>query len=358
MSYFHPLKIKDIRKETADAVVITFDIPSNLKQDYIFNSGQHLTLKAYIYGQEIRRSYSICAAPQENTLKVAVKRLENGIFSNYANSSLKKGQLLDVMLPMGKFSPSLDKTHSKNYLLVAAGSGITPIISILKDILNTEPTSSITVIYGNRNTRSVMFKEELEGLKNLNLERLNLYFVLSREKMDAPLLSGRIDKEKCNAFFNTILNPKQFDEIFICGPEGMVFDMQETLLERGVSKNIIHTELFTTPGQTVQNKVEAKREFDPKKESLVTIKLDTKTFEFPLKYGAETILDAALEQGADLPFACKGGVCCTCRAKLVEGKVDMTINFGLEPDELEAGFILTCQAHPRSEKIVVDFDQK
>ena len=358
MSYFHPLKIKEIKKETSDAVVISFDVPDNLKNDYKFISGQHLTLKTHLNGEEIRRSYSICSAPYENTLKVAVKRLENGIFSNYANSSLKKGQTLEVMLPMGKFSPTLEKVNSRNYLLVAAGSGITPIISILKSILADEPKSTVTLIYGNRNTRSIMFKEELEGLKNLFLERLNLHFVLSREKLDAPLLSGRIDKDKCNAFFKSIINPTLFDEAFICGPEGMVFAMQDSLIENGVLKNKIHTELFTTPGQTIKAMDTVKKQFDPKKESMVTIKLDTKTFEFPLNYGAETILDAALEQGADLPFACKGGVCCTCRAKLVEGKVDMMVNFGLEPDELEAGFILTCQSHPRSEKVVIDFDQK
>lgn len=358
MSYFHTLKIKDLRKETSDAVVLTFDVPDNLKKDYNFISGQHLTLKTNIDGEEVRRSYSICSAPHEGSLKVAVKKIENGLFSNFANSQLKKGQTLEVMQPMGKFSPDINKDMGKTYLLVAAGSGITPIISILKTILITEPQSQVTLIYGNKNTRSIMFKEELEGLKNIFLERLNIHFVMSREKLDAPLLSGRIDKEKCALFLKYLVDAKQLDEVFICGPEGMVFDMKDTLIANGVETRKIRTELFTTPGQVTQKSEVASKSFDPKKESLVTIKLDTKTFEFPLNYGAETILDAALQQGADLPFACKGGVCCTCRAKLVEGEVDMALNFGLEPDELEAGFILTCQAHPRSEKVVVDFDQK
>lgn len=358
MSYFHSLKVSSIKKETTEAVIIEFDVPKELQKDYFFNPGQHLTLKTDIDGAEVRRSYSICAAPFENKLKVAVKKLEGGLFSNFANSVLKKGHNLDVMTPMGKFSPKISRDKKEHYLLVAAGSGITPIISIMKTLLKEHPNCMISLIFGNRSTKSVMFKEEIEDLKNMYLGRINIFFVLSREKIDAPLLSGRIDTEKCNLFFDSVMDISTIDEAFICGPDKMVFDVKESLLAHKFQEKKIHTELFTTPGQNIVDKTVVKKDFDPKKESLVTIRLNSQTIEFPLKYGAETVLDAALDQGADLPFACKGGVCCTCRAKLVEGEVDMMVNYGLEPDEIEAGFILTCQSHPRSEKIVVDFDQK
>lgn len=361
MSYFHSLKIKDIKKETADAVVITFDVPEDLNEEFKFLPGQHLTLKVEIDGSEIRRSYSICTAPYEKSIKVAVKRMEGGIFSNYAITTLKRGNNLDVMPPQGRFSPKLDGRNAKKYLLIAAGSGITPIISIIKTILNTEPESDITLIYGNRNTRSVMFKEELEGLKNLFLNRLTLYFVLSREKVDAPILTGRIDKEKCQLFFSKLIPVKELSAAYICGPETMVLSAKEELMSHGMAENQIHIELFTTPGQVFGAALDSTKHisnFDASSESMVTLRLNGKTYEFPLKYSGVNILDAALEEGVDLPFACKGGVCCTCRAKLTQGKVDMTVNYGLEPDELEAGFILTCQSHPRTENITVDFDIK
>ncbi|GAB1398041.1 MAG TPA: phenylacetate-CoA oxygenase/reductase subunit PaaK [Saprospiraceae bacterium] len=358
MKYFHSLKLTEVRKETPDAVVLTFEVPAELRKEFTFTPGQHLTLKTTIDNEEVRRSYSICAAPFEDTLSVAIKKIDNGIFSTYANTKLSKGHQLDVMLPMGKFSPKLNSSNNKNYMLIAAGSGITPVISIVKSILTQEPKSKVTLLFGNRNTRSVMFKEELEALKNQYLDRFNLHFIMSREKLDAPILNGRIDKHKLSLFFKYLTDPTSIDEVFICGPEEMVFEAQDALQQHGIPKKAIHTELFTTPGQVVQESTQVQKTFDSAKESMITIKLDSKTIEFPLKYGAETILDAAMQQGADLPFSCKGGVCCTCRAKLVEGEVDMTRNFGLEPDELEAGFILTCQSHPRSEKVVVDFDQK
>jgi len=361
MSYFHSLKVKELKKEAVDALIITFEIPEALKEQFIFLPGQHLTLKTDIDGTEIRRSYSICAAPHENIIKVAVKKMEGGVFSNYALNTLKKGHALDVMAPLGRFTPKLDSKSAKNYLLIAAGSGITPVISILKTILYTEPNSNITLIYGNRNTKSVMFKEELEDLKNRFLNRLTLYFVLSREKVDAPILNGRIDREKCQRFFTKLLPVKDFNAAYICGPEGMVLAAKEELIAQGMPENQVHLELFTTPGQVfgaaLDNSVHTVN-YDASSESMVTLKLNGKTYEFPLKYSGVNILDAALEEGVDLPFACKGGVCCTCRAKLASGKVDMTVNYGLEPDELEAGFILTCQSHPRTDKITVDFDIK
>lgn len=361
MAHFHSLKIKDLKKETNDAVTISFDIPEKLKEEFHFKPGQHLTIRMDMNGNEIRRSYSICTAPHEDVIKVAVKKIDSGLFSNYANLNLKKGHLLEVMPPLGRFSPHIDADKEGNYLLIAAGSGITPIISILKTILYSEPKSTVTLIYGNKNTRSIMFKEELEDLKNIFLERLNLFFLLSREKLDAPLLSGRIDREKLDLFFSKVLSLEEFTDAFLCGPESMVLTAKEMLKSRNMPEKNIHLELFTTPGQDVAAvalKANEIPDFDPASESMVSLKLDGKTYEFNLKYNAESILDAALLQGADLPYACKGGVCCTCRAKLVEGEVDMTVNFGLEHDEVEAGFILTCQSHPRSEKLIVDFDIK
>ena len=361
MSHFHSLKVRELKKETNDAVTISFDIPKELKEEFHFKPGQHLTIRMEMDGNEIRRSYSICTAPHEDTIKVAVKKIDSGLFSNFANLNLKKGHTLDVMAPLGRFSPNIDPDKEGNYLLIAAGSGITPIISILKTVLYSEPKSNVTLIYGNRNTRSIMFKEELEDLKNIFLERLTLYFLLSREKLEAPILSGRIDKEKLQLYFDKVLKVEEYTDAFLCGPEGMVLDAKSELLARGMPEKKVHLELFTTPGQTpgsIAIKDDQIPSFDPSSESMVSLKLDGKTYEFSLKYNAESLLDAALGQGADLPYACKGGVCCTCRAKLVEGEVDMTVNFGLEHDEVEAGFILTCQSHPRSEKLIVDFDIK
>lgn len=356
--HFEQLRVKEVRKETDDCVSISFEIPAELQQQFQFIQGQHITLRTTINGEDVRRSYSICSSPMESELRVAVKKVPQGLFSTYANEQLKTGDKLDVMPPMGKFYTPLNAQQKKNYVGFAAGSGITPLLSIIKTTLLTEPHSSFTLVFGNRNRHSIIFREALEALKNKYMNRFRVIHILSREKTDTILNDGRIDAEKCLALFEKTINLSQTDEFFLCGPEEMIFSVKAVLEENGVDKKKIHFELFTTPGQEQKNNSTQNISVDTQPKSRITVKLDGISFDFDLAKNGPAILDAALKQGADLPYACKGGVCCTCRAKLVEGEVDMDVNYGLEPDEIEQGFILTCQSHPRSGKVVVDFDVK
>jgi ring-1,2-phenylacetyl-CoA epoxidase subunit PaaE len=357
-AHFHKLKIKEVRRETPECVSIAFDVPEELKEHFLYKQGQYLTIRTNINGEEIRRSYSVCSSPFDNELRIAVKKIDEGIFSGYANEQLKKGDEIEAMPPMGKFFTQLNEAHKKSYVAFAAGSGITPVLSIIKTTLYTEPNSQFTLVYGNRNRHSIIFKEDIEAIKNKFINRFRVIHILSREKMDAPINFGRIDGEKCKALFENIIDAAGTDEFFICGPEEMIFSVKRFLEERSVDRKKIHFELFTTPEikkQTTNiNKTNSSSDFKSK----VTIKLDGTSFDFDLAFEGDSILNAALKLGADLPFACKGGVCCTCRAKLINGEVDMDANFSLEPEEIEQGFILTCQSHPRTEKVVVNFDIK
>ena len=358
MSKFHPLKVKEIRKETDDAVSVVFDVPSELKEAYQFKQGQYLTFKKEINGEEIRRNYSVCVSPLENELRIAVKKVPGGRFSTFANDNLKVGDVLETMTPMGRFYTEMNPANEKNYVGFAGGSGITPIMSILKTVLQSEPKSTFTLFYGNRGFDSIIFREALEKLKNEYMDRLIVHHIFSEEKLEGELFNGFITAEKCQQFAKYLFDVKKVDEFFICGPEPMMLAIREGLESLDVDSKKIHIELFTTPGQKKDFGVSQSGEstIDPAKESQVTVLLDGDAFDFTLAYGAESILDKALKQGADLPFACKGGVCATCKAKLLEGEVEMEVNYALEEDELEAGYILTCQSHPRTEKLVVDYD--
>lgn len=355
--HFHPLKIRSVKKETADCVSVSFDVPAELADTFSFSEGQNITIRQVVDGNEVRRSYSLCTAPHEKELKVAIKAVDGGIFSSFAQS-LKKGDTLEILPPLGKFNAKLVKGRGQ-YLAIAAGSGITPVISIIKHSLQNEPGSHFTLLYGNKSRSSIIFFEELEAIKNKYMERFNFINVLSREKTDASINYGRIDKEKLAALAS-VIDYDKMDSVYICGPEEMIFGASAFLQERGLDRSKIHFELFTTPGQAkqVSGKKEDKQTGDTGPKSSITVKLDGRSFDFDLGLQSISILDAALQQGADLPYACKGGVCCTCRAKLVSGEVSMDVNYALEPEEVEAGFILTCQSHPRSEKVVVDFDVK
>jgi len=360
--HFHLLKVKEVNPETADCVSVTFEVPESLKETFDFLPGQYLTLKKTIGGNEIRRSYSICAAPHDNELRVAVKKVDQGKFSGYVNGELKAGDEIEVMPPLGKFTPRNKEKTAKKYLAFAAGSGITPILGIMKSVLKLEPQSEFTLVYGNKNRGSIIFKEAIEALKNKYMNRLRVYHIFTRETMDTPLFNGRINKEKAAAFSETLIDATSMDEIFICGPEDMILGLRSYFVEdRHLDAHKVHFELFASPDQpkaTHKEWIEKQQQIDPGKVSQVTVKLDGAAFEMNLPYGGDNILDAALMNGADLPYACKGGVCATCKAKLVSGEVDMEVNYALEPDELAAGYILTCQAHPRTEKVVVDFDEK
>lgn len=356
-THFHALKIRDLRRETDDCVSIAFEIPEALKDEFAFTAGQNITLKTTVDGKEIRRSYSICSSPSEKELRVAVKQVPGGLFSCFANAGLKPGDSMEVMAPTGMFHAQAEPSNRKSYLALAAGSGITPIISIIKTILETEPDSSFTLVYGNRDRSSIIFREQLNALKNRYLSRFNLHHILSREQTDSAIHNGRIDSGKIIQLGKII--PYQFmDEVFLCGPEQMITTAKDTLITLGIQERKIHFELFHPPGTGLKTVDIEKDKTLEGQTSEVTVKLDGAYISFDLPFGGDSILDAALKEGADLPYACKGGVCATCKARLIEGSVDMDNNYALEPEEIGAGFILTCQSHPRSNKVVVDFDSR
>ncbi|HET9057068.1 MAG TPA: 1,2-phenylacetyl-CoA epoxidase subunit PaaE [Chitinophagaceae bacterium] len=353
--HFHPLTVKEVKKETSECVSVLFDVPEALKKSFSFTHGQSLTMRVNINGTEVRRTYSICSSPFEKELRIAIKKVGGGLFSTYANEQLKKGDVLDVMEPVGKFNTPLFPSQKKKYVAFAAGSGITPVLSIIKTTLQTEPESIFTLVYGNQSRGSVIFFEELEGIKNKYIDRFNLIHIFSREKTDTELNFGRISENKLKEL-KKLVEYKTIDEFFLCGPEEMIFCVKNFLETGGIDKEKIHFELFASSGQkTILNKKQVVETSSV--QSNITIKLDGRTLHFNLPLNSKTtILDGALKQGADLPYACKGGMCCTCKAKLLEGKVSMDVHWGLEDDEVKKGYILTCQSHPQTETVVVDFD--
>lgn len=354
--HFHKLTVKDIKNETSDCVSIAFNIPKELQTDFIFTQGQNVTVRIITDGEESRRSYSICTSPLDSELRIAVKKITNGLFSTFANEKLKNGDVLEVMPPTGTFFTEVNPSNRKDYVFFAAGSGITPVISIIKTILLAEHNSSVTLVYGNKNLQSIIFREEIEALKDKYLKRFRVYHILSRETTEAEFNYGRIDVSKCN-HLSKLINFNIIDDFFICGPEQMIFSIKDFLEGWGIESKNIHFELFTTPVRKTPIK-EATPKQTTKEGSDITVKIDGRSFDFKLGFDGDVILDAALAQGADLPFACKGGVCCTCKAKLLEGEVEMEANYGLEKSEVKAGYILTCQSHPISKKVVIDYDEK
>jgi ring-1,2-phenylacetyl-CoA epoxidase subunit PaaE len=337
---------------------VAFDVPASLQNEFRFEHGQNITIRKVLNGEELRRNYSICTSPGDNELRVAIKAMPFGRFSTWANSSLKKGDVLEIMPPTGKFSSTLDPAATRNYLAFAAGSGITPVMSILKTVLRTEPASNFTLVYGNRDRRSIIFREELENLKNKYMGRLQLVHILSREQPEADILHGRIDAQKCTDLCSHLIDISSYDEIFICGPEQMIFNVRDYLLSNGFPEEHIHFELFSSTTQVAKGTEHKVLPANANEMSVIQVKIDGVVTKFELPIQGDTILNAALRHGADLPFACKGGMCSTCRAKLVEGKVEMDVNYALEKDEVAAGFILTCQSHPLTPKVFVDYDQR
>lgn len=352
--HFETLRVKEIRPETNDCVSVVFEVPASLQSAFAYQAGQHLTLKKTINGADLRRNYSLCSAPHENEWRVAIKKMEQGTFSTWANDHLQTGDQLEVMPPAGNFT--IRNTSAKKFVGIAAGSGITPVVSILKTVLTQQPHSHFTLLYGNKTRHSIIFKEEIEALKNKFMDRLQVVHILSREKTLTTVNQGRIDASKCETLFKGLL-PQDADAYYICGPEEMIFSVRDFLEGKGIEKNKIHFELFTTQA-SVKKQLHNQQQNQEGPASEISIQLDGRSFSFKLPFDNENILDAALKQGADLPFACKGGVCCTCKAKLVSGEVEMDVNYGLEHEEVEQGYILTCQSHPLTEKVVIDFDVK
>lgn len=356
MAKFHPLKIQSLKKETDHCTVITFDVPQELKDNFSYKSGQHLTLKHQINGNEVRRSYSLCSSPLENKWQVAVKQIPNGVFSTYANTSLEENEYLDVMPPSGLFGVQPNQSAANNYVFFAAGSGITPIISMIKSHLALEPNSTCQLFYLNKNSKSIIFKEELEQIRNKYFGRLEISYFLTREQRDIELFNGRFTPEKIDILCKTLLNVDNIDECFICGPEEMIFMISKELENRGLNKEHIHFELFYTGASEVKKTEPIVK--DTRKEDLIAITIldGGKEFHFDMDEKYDNVLDAALEAGIDLPFACKGGVCSTCKCKLISGNIEMKINYSLEKEELDQNFILSCQAKPTTNDLVLDFD--
>lgn len=358
MSQFNTLTIKETRKEANNTLHVIFDVPDDLSQRYVFKQGQYLTFSAEINGEEVRRSYSICSAVGES-LAVAIKKIEDGAFSQYAHAQFRAGASVSVMPPDGQFFTELDQDASNRYLLIAAGSGITPIISIAKTVLEQEPASFVTLLYGNRRSADIIFREQLLWLKNRYLSRFQWINIFSQESQDAPILNGRINNRKGRELNERLINISGYDEFFLCGPEGMISDVSRGLRATGVDESNIHYELFFASAEDARTAIQKHQERADKYaglETQVAVRFGGREVRFELTADGENILDGAAESGLELPFSCKGGVCATCKAKVLEGEVDMDLNHALTEEEVAAGFILTCQAHPISDNVVVDFD--
>ena len=352
---FHRLTVADIRRETADSVSVAFAVPAALRDAYRFEPGQNLTLKADIGGKELRRCYSICSGIDDGELRIAVKRQPGGTFSSFVNERLAAGQALDVMTPAGNFTVPPDGA-ARTYLGIAAGSGITPLLSIIKTVLAHEPKSRFFLLYGNRSTQSIMFREAFYDLKDRFLDRLSLVHVLSREAQDVPALSGHIDGDKIALFLRVLGAPAAIDHAFLCGPTGLVETAERKLRELGIAAERIHVERFSIDG--APRPYPAPRTADTPRAAIAEAEavLDGVRHRFAIAAG-ETVIDAALASGLELPYSCRGGMCCTCRARLVEGEVAMDQNYSLERWELDAGYVLTCQSRPKTPRIVLDYDQ-
>ena len=356
MAKFHKIKVEDIYKETNDTSVVTFAVPEELTEAFRFRQGQHLTLKADIDGEDVRRSYSLCSSPVDQEWKVAVKSIPGGKFSNYVNSTLQSGDMLEVMEPSGNFGVEANADTPKNYLFFAAGSGITPVLSMVKSHLFLEPNATCKLFYVNKTAKSIIFKEELEQLRNQYFGRFEIYYFLTKERRDIELLNGRFDDEKMEVLTKTFIDIPDTSEVFLCGPETMVKYVSDYLVNAGLPKELIHFELFVT-GLTEEDKQRAERLSKQKVEGVeVTIVDGGKEFSFTMTKDFDNILDAALAAGADLPFACKGGVCSTCKCEVLDGAVEMKINYALDEKEVSQNLVLSCQAVPTTDKVKVDFD--
>lgn len=358
---FHALKIRSVVPQTDTAIMLDFALPPALEGTFRFKPGQYLTLRADVDGHELRRCYSICSGLDDGRLQVAIKRINGGAFSNWAHSALRAGDVVDVAAPQGSFGIDPDAAQARRCMCIAAGSGITPVMSIAKSLLAREPRSEVTLIYGNQRSTSIMFREELSFLKNRYLGRFKWINILSREEQDAEVLNGRIDNRKgAELERRHLIRIREIDEFFLCGPEGMISEVSRGLRGAGVPEARIHYELFYANAEDAQQVIRRHHERAERyggRMSEVTVRRDGRSNRFALAADGENILDAATAAGVDVPYSCKGGVCATCKARVLEGEVEMDLNHALGAAEVKAGYVLTCQAHPLSERVVLDFDQ-
>jgi ring-1,2-phenylacetyl-CoA epoxidase subunit PaaE len=355
--HFHPLRVREIQPDTDEAFIVSFEVPPELKETFRFTHGQYLTLRTVVDGEDLRRSYSICAGVDDPHLRVGVRRVPGGVFSQWVARALKPGDMLEVMPPQGRFHVPLDAQAARHYLGIAGGSGITPILSIMKTVLAREPKSRFTLIYSNRRPSTTMFKEEIEDLKNRYLTRLSLHHVFTQEHVDAPLYAGRLNRAKLGEFFATVIDPKQIDHAFVCGPYQMNDEVEAALRDAGLPAEAIHIERFGAPLPPAEAMRHEARPEDADNARIEIVR-DGFRREIVFRKSDPSILDAAAAAGMDVPYSCKSGVCSTCRAKVLQGQVRMDRNFALEKAEVEAGFVLTCQSHPLTDKVVISFDER
>lgn len=356
---FYPLRVRSVEPDTDEAVIVSFDVPAELADRFAFTQGQYLNLRANIDGAEVRRSYSVCAGVDDGVLRIGVRKVRGGLFSNWIAEHVRVGDSIDIMPPQGRFYVPIDPAAKRHYLAIAGGSGITPVLSILKTVLAREPASRFTLVYGNRSLRSTMFKEELEDLKNRYLSRLEIHYVFSEEAAQSPLHHGLLDRDRIGQFLSLAIRPQAIDHVFVCGPHQMNDAAEQTLRDFGVAPQRIHIERFNLP----QGKAEigaAMHEVQARDaaHSRVVIVRDGQRREIEVRKGDPSILDVAIAAGMDLPFSCTSGVCGTCRARLLRGEVRMDRNFALEKADIDAGFILTCQSHPLTEQVEISFDER
>lgn len=350
---FHDLLVCDIRRETEGAVSVAFAVPEPLRAEYAYTPGQYLTLRALIDGEDLRRSYSICSGLDDGELRVAVKRVAGGAFSGWVNEQLRVGNSLAVMTPSGRFGVPVEPGSTRTLVAFAAGSGITPVLSILKTVLKHE-AGRFFLFYGNRTTADIIFREQLDDLKDRYLQRLAVFHVLSREQQDLPVLNGHLDAEKIGLLLHSVLPVASVDQAFVCGPQPMIEGLEKALSDLGMARERVHVERFTPGVGGRPRPIAVVPGAKPK--AIATVINEGARFDIPVADG-EAIIDAAIRAGRSLPYSCKGGMCCTCRAKVVEGRVEMTVNYSLEPWETDAGYVLTCQSHPVTERVVIDYDQ-
>jgi ring-1,2-phenylacetyl-CoA epoxidase subunit PaaE len=354
---FHSLQVRQVQHATRDAIAVTFDLPLELADDFNYVQGQYLTLRTTLEGQEVRRSYSICSAVQDQRLRVAIKRVNGGVFSNWAADHLRPGVAIDVMPPQGQFHLPLQPEAQRHVVAFACGSGITPVLSIVQSTLLAEPLTRVTLVYGNRSSGSVMFKEELEDLKDSYLGRFNLVWVMSRESQDIDLFNGRIDYDKCCQLLEHWIDPRGIDTAFICGPQDMMQATERALLDKGVAAAGIKTELFGTVQDDGRVRV-SRAPVQGSGQCHVDVVIDGTRSSFVMDKNKDNLVDAGIKAGLEMPFSCKGGVCSTCRALVVDGEVDMDINFALEDYEVARVFVLCCQSYPVSDRLTIDFDRE
>lgn len=355
---FHTVKIKEIHRETSDTITVEFDVPEHLQSSLRYEAGQYLTLRTRVNGEEIQRPYSLCSAPHEDQWKVAIKETKDGEFSQYAYTHFQEGQSIDIMGPEGHFTLQTNPDHRKRYVFFAAGSGITPVISLIKEVLVKEPDSHVQLFYGNKKFSTIIFYRELQELQSKHTDQFEIQYFFTEEPMKDAMYCGRLDVSKCTLLAEKmLLDIPGTDEFFLCGPEQMIFDLKEMFVKEGVSEKKIHFELFESElGNKLKYK-EASTTSNNDDMSEVTITLDGEEHVLMVPYDDLPILEYVLDEGYPAPFSCLGGVCCSCRAKLIEGEVEMIANFSLDDDEVEEGYRLTCQSMPKSAKIHLDYDQ-